>query len=130
MEAQSRRGRTSTATDPKLERKLQGMSANDRAALLEDLLRRHVPDEREYKDEQSKRAGVLAVLYAFPRASYSAISMLLYGDDSLENRLKVAGHAAQLGAARKLRNVGRGAWEPGPKHPSRVAGAKKRAPKG
>jgi hypothetical protein len=120
MDDIARHGRRSTKADPALDRKLSKLSAHERTELLERLVRRHAPNERGYGEEESKRAAVLAVLFEFPRASYSALATLLYGADSLENRLKVAGHANQLGAAGKLRKVARGAWEPGPKHPARL----------
>jgi len=124
MDDTPRHGRRSSATDPKLDRKLQGLTGRERSTLLDDLVGRYTPDERGYGEEQSKRAGVLAVLYAYPRASYSALATLLYGDDSLENRLKVAGHANQLGEEKRLQKVGRGAWEPGPSHPARAVRGK------
>ncbi len=119
MDDISRHGRRSTKADPALDRKLAKLSAKERAELLERLVARHAPDERGYGDDESKRAAVLAVLFEFPRASYSALATLIYGEDSLENRLKIGGHANQLGATGKLRKVARGAWEPGTKHPAR-----------
>jgi hypothetical protein len=111
-------GRRATKADPALDRKLAKLSVKERSELLERLIRRHTPDERAYGEDESKRAAVLAVLYAYPRASYSALATIIYGADSLQNRLKIGGHANQLGAAGKLRKVARGAWEPGPEHPA------------
>jgi hypothetical protein len=100
-----------------LEKKLFGMTGRARDDLLDRLVKKHTGEDetRPYNGEVTLRTKLVAALREYPQANYYALSLLLFGDETLEHRQLVTSTLAlmvkQGGKNALVKKVGRGQWE-------------------